>query len=176
MTELKIHEHHEQAAQHYEHAAKYHREAAKHHQAGNHEKAAHHARIAFGHYLEAAEHQNNAARQHAKSTARIPRYCTNVGMVFRVGTALALVCLAHLPTTQSALATVQNSQRSVRDISCGLDQRARVRHSESVASTDGKDPRRWIRHACRGQRFRQCLACNRLPNSDQPKLKRLPGA
>jgi hypothetical protein len=32
------------------------------------------------------------------------RYCTNVGMVFRVGTALALVCLAHLPTTQSALA------------------------------------------------------------------------
>jgi hypothetical protein len=64
MTELKIHEHHEQAA--HEHAAKYHREAAKHHKAGNHEKAAHHARIAFGHYLEAAEHQNNAARQHAK--------------------------------------------------------------------------------------------------------------
>jgi hypothetical protein len=44
MTEHKIHEHHEQAAQHYEHAAKHHREAAKHHQAGNHEKAAHHAR------------------------------------------------------------------------------------------------------------------------------------
>jgi hypothetical protein len=30
MTELKIHEHHEQAAQHYERAAKHHREAAKH--------------------------------------------------------------------------------------------------------------------------------------------------
>jgi hypothetical protein len=66
MTEVEIHEHHEQAAQHYEHAAKHHREAAKHHRAGNHEKAAHHARIAFGHYLEAAEHQNHAARQHAK--------------------------------------------------------------------------------------------------------------
>ena len=55
MAELKIHEHHEQAAQHYEHAAKHHREAGKHHQAGNHEKAAHHARIAFGHYLEAGD-------------------------------------------------------------------------------------------------------------------------
>ena len=66
MTEIKIHEHHEQAAQHYEHAAKHHREAAKLHQAGSHEKAAHHARIAFGHYLEAADHQNHAARQHAK--------------------------------------------------------------------------------------------------------------
>jgi hypothetical protein len=47
MTEVEIHEHHEQAAQHYEHAAKHHREAAKHHRAGNHEKAAHHARIAW---------------------------------------------------------------------------------------------------------------------------------
>jgi hypothetical protein len=64
MTELKIHEHHEQAAQHYEHAAKYHREAAKHHKAGNHEKAAHHARIAFGHYLEAS----GAPEQRRKAT------------------------------------------------------------------------------------------------------------
>ena len=40
MTEYKIYEHHEQAAQHYDQAAKHHREAAKHHRAGNHEKAA----------------------------------------------------------------------------------------------------------------------------------------
>ena len=51
MSEHKIHEHHEHAAQHYEQAAKHHREAAKHHKAGNRETAAHHARIAFGHCL-----------------------------------------------------------------------------------------------------------------------------
>ena len=67
MTELKIHEHHEQAAQHYEHAAKHHREAAKHHKAGNHAKAPHHARIAFGRNPKTSEPASiSAARQRGK--------------------------------------------------------------------------------------------------------------